>query len=56
MIRTQIYLDDGQKTALDRLNAERGATVSDLIGQAVDQFIESASSSLDDALDRSFGI
>lgn len=56
MVRTQIYLDEGQKSALDRLSAERGATVSDLIRQAVDQFIGNESIHFEDALDRSFGI
>ena len=56
MVRTQIYLDEGQKTALNRLSAERGATVSDLIGQAVDQFLGRVSPNFEEALDRSFGI
>lgn len=56
MVRTQIYLDEGQKSALDRLSAERGATVSDLVRQAVDRFIGSEFIKLEDALDRSFGI
>jgi len=37
MVRTQIYPDEGQKSALNRLRAKRGATISDLIRQAVDQ-------------------
>ena len=56
MVRTQIYLDEGQKSALERLSAERRATVSDLIRQAVDRFIGSESIKFEDALDRSFGI
>ena len=56
MVRTQIYLDEEQKSALDRLSAERVATVSDLIRQAVDQFIEKKSPDFEKALDRSFGI
>jgi len=56
MVRTQIYLDNGQKTALDRLSAEREATVSDLIRQAVDQFLEKVAPDFEEALDRSFGI
>ena len=56
MVRTQIYLEEGQKSALDRLSAERAATVSDLIRQAVDQFIGRVSPDFEEALDRSFGI
>lgn len=56
MVRTQIYLDNGQKTELDRLSAERGATVSDLIRQAVDQFLDRIAPDFEEALDRSFGI
>ncbi len=56
MIRTQIYLDEGQKSALARLGAERQATVSDLIRQAVDQFIGRRSSDFEEALDESFGV
>jgi len=56
VVRTQIYLDEKQKSALDRLSAERGATVSDLIRQAVDQFIVKKSPDFEKALDRSFGI
>lgn len=56
MVRTQIYLNEAQKSALDRLSAERGATVSNLIRQAVDQFIVKTSPDFEEALDRSFGM
>ena len=56
MVRTQIYLDKAQKDALNRLSAERLASVSDLIRQAVDQFIGRVSSDFEEALDGSFGI
>ena len=56
MVRTQIYLDERQKSALDKLCVERGASVSDLIRQAVDLFIAKASTDFDEALDLSFGI
>ena len=56
MVRTQIYLNEGQKLALDRLSANRGATISDLIRQAVDQFIGRVSPDFEEALDQSFGI
>jgi len=56
MVRTQIYLDEGQKTALDKLSAESGATVSELIRRAVDEFIAKRGVDFEDALERSFGI
>ena len=56
MVRTQIYLDEGQKLALGRLSSERQATVSDLIRQAVDQFIGRVSSEFEEALEESFGV
>lgn len=56
MARTQIYLDKEQKSALDKLSAEHGATVSDLIRQAVDQFIVKKSPDFGEALNRSFGV
>ena len=56
MVRTQIYLDDKQKSALERLSAKRRATISDLIRQAVDQYITRAAMDFDQALGVSFGI
>jgi hypothetical protein len=56
MVRTQIYLDERQKSALEKLCVERGASVSELIRQAVDLFIAKASTDFDEALDLSFGI
>ena len=56
MVRTQIYLNERQKSILDKLSAERGSSVSDLIRQAVDQFIAKASNDFEEALDLSFGI
>ena len=56
MVRTQIYIDDGQKAALDRLSAEKGTTVSGLIRQAVNQFLGKVTYDFEEALDSSFGI
>ena len=56
MVRTQIYLDERQKLALEKLSAIQGASMSDLIRKAVDQFINRVSPDFDKALDRSFGI
>ncbi len=39
MIRTQIYLDERQKKTLERLSAERGVPVAELIRAAVDQML-----------------
>ena len=56
MVRTQIYLDEAQKAELERMSSERKATVSELIRQAIDQFVGRSSTSLEDALDQSFGL
>jgi hypothetical protein len=56
MVRTQIYLDERQKAELDRLSAERRVTVSDLIRQAIEQFLGSSQSGIAIALEKSFGI
>jgi hypothetical protein len=39
LIRTQIYLDEKQKKALDRLSAERGLSLAELVRAAVDQML-----------------
>lgn len=56
MVRTQIYLDERQKAELDRLSAARRVTMSELIRQAIEQFLGSSQSGLDMALEKSFGI
>jgi len=56
MVRTQIYIDDEQKAALDRLSAEKETTVSGLIRQAVDQFLGKVTYDFEEALESSFGI
>jgi hypothetical protein len=56
MVRTQIYLDERQKAQLDRLSAERRVTVSDLVRQAIDQYLGGDRSGIGAALETSFGI
>ncbi len=56
MVRTQIYLDERQKAQLEEISATRRVTVSDLIRQAVDQYLGRSPVSLEDALDQSFGV
>ena len=56
MVRTQIYLDARQKSALEKLSADRGVSVSVLIRQALDKFIAKASIDFEEALELSFGI
>ena len=56
MVRTQIYLDERQKVKLDRLSAERRITVSDLVRQAIDQYLGRDRSGIGSALEASFGI
>jgi hypothetical protein len=56
MVRTQIYLDEKQKAELDRLSVERRVTVSDLIRQAVDQFLGKGRANIEIALENSFGV
>ncbi|MBT8165519.1 MAG: ribbon-helix-helix protein, CopG family [Acidimicrobiia bacterium] len=42
--RTQIYLTDGQRLALDERAAREGRTLADLIREAVDQFLATRTS------------
>ena len=56
MVRTQIYLDPGHKRELSQISHRRRVTVSELIRQAVGQFLEKSPSGLEEALERSFGM
>lgn len=42
MQRTQIYLTDAEQTGLQRLASERGSTLSAVIRDAVDRYLETA--------------
>jgi hypothetical protein len=48
-------LDENLKSGLHRLSAKRRVTVSELIRQAVEEFLGRDSSNLGDSLERSFG-
>lgn len=58
MHRTNIYLDEAQRDALDRLAAEEGTTRAELIRRVLDRWLNGgqhdASDDLD-AIDASFG-
>jgi len=57
MVRTQIYLSEEQKRTLERLSAERGVSMAELIRDAVDRLLrEERSTNFEVALDKSFGI
>lgn len=59
MVRTQIYLDEDQKDALERLSTERHVSMAELIRTAIDHLIdeeESHGRRLQSALADSFGV
>ena len=56
MVRTQIYLNESQKKALDKLSSQYGESVAELIRKAVDEFLAKKASTFEDALEKSFGI
>ncbi len=56
MVRTQIYLRENQKKALDKLSSQHGESIAELIRKAVDEFIAKKASTFDDALEECFGI
>ncbi len=56
MVRTQIYLDSGHKRELNQISQRRRVTVSELIRQAVEQFLGKNPSGLEEALEKSFGL
>jgi metal-responsive CopG/Arc/MetJ family transcriptional regulator len=58
MKRTNIYLDEEQTTALDRLAAQQGVSRAELIRQMLDRVLANADESLASdlqAIDESFG-
>ena len=57
MVRTQIYLTEWERAALNALSAETGKKQSELIREAIDEFIAKLSQSRRDmVLDRVAGI
>ncbi len=53
--RTQIYLTAEQRRRLDELARRRGATLAQLIREAVDRYLEGAGPSATLALEATFG-
>ena len=47
MERTQIYLNEDQKTALRAIAADRGQNVSDIIRQAIDRLLKDDFATID---------
>ncbi len=56
MQRTQIYLDPAQKRDLALISRRRRATVSELIRQAIEQFLQKNPSGFEEAVEKSFGL
>lgn len=59
MHRTNIYLDETQTEALDRLATEEGTSRAELIRRVIDQWLAGGDSTVEadlDAIDASFGI
>ncbi len=56
MQRTQIYLDPAQKKDLSQISRRRRATVSELIRQAIEQFLQKNPSGFEEAVENTFGL
>lgn len=56
MVRTQIYLDPMHEKELSQISHRRRVSVSELIRQAVDQFLGKSSSGMEEALEKSFSL
>jgi len=56
MQRTQIYLDPAQKRDLSQISRKRRATVSELIRQAIEQFLQKSPSGFEEAVEKTFGL
>lgn len=54
-LRTQIYLTREQRDELDRLSEREGASLAELIRDAVDEYLDSRPVGIDEALEASFG-
>lgn len=54
-LRTQIYLSRDQRDELDRIAAREGASLAELIREAVDEYLSSRPAGIDEALEVSFG-
>ncbi len=56
MLRTQIYLNPAQKRDLSQMSRRRRVTVSELIRQAIEQFLQETPSGFEKAVEKSFGL
>lgn len=54
-LRTQIYLQPEQRDALDRLVESEGASLAELIREAVDEYLERHPGDIDAVLDECYG-
>lgn len=54
-IRTQIYLTAEQRRRLDARRKREGRTLAALVREAVDTYLANDTSSMEEALDRTFG-
>ena len=54
-VRTQVYLTAEQRELLDELMRERGASLAELIREALDAYLEQQAPDPDDALAATFG-
>jgi metal-responsive CopG/Arc/MetJ family transcriptional regulator len=53
--RTQVYLTAEQRRELDELARERGASLAELVREAVDAYLHESHLDMDKALDETFG-
>lgn len=57
MIRTQIYLSELQKKALERMSAAQGVSMAELIRRAIDRLLEEGRIAyFEDVLEATFGL
>ena len=54
-LRTQVYLTQEQRRELDARSEREGASLAELIREAVDEYLEARPASLDEALSATFG-
>lgn len=54
-LRTQIYLTEAQRSELDAISTRDGASLAELIREAVDEYLDIRPASVDEALASSFG-
>jgi Ribbon-helix-helix protein, copG family len=53
--RTQVYLTEEQRRGLDELARERGASLAELVREAVHAYLNESRLDLDSVLDETFG-